>query len=169
MTDQKGVRDGGSASYEKRNSCNRWSKGGFSFVGWSETILIGKQYRAENRTTQQTRRTKANPPRNLQPQNEPGAPREFNPRAKSRPRGSSIYCSGKNSTQMENQEACARLVLNVCSLWLYRSGIMIFKQCTDGWREIKSKIKQQDFIIKGNIKEGKEYRFVCSIRAKAQV
>ena len=40
MSDRKGVNDGGSPRERRRNWCNRRSRGGFSFVGWSETILI---------------------------------------------------------------------------------------------------------------------------------
>ncbi|KAF3852412.1 hypothetical protein F7725_005767 [Dissostichus mawsoni] len=97
MTDQKEVRDGGSASDEKRNSCNRMVRDNLD----RKVVQSKKQNHAADTQNQ------SQPLRNLQPQNEPRAPREFNPRAKSKPRGSSIYCSGKNSTYMENQEACA--------------------------------------------------------------
>lgn len=116
MTGQKGVSDGGSAREKRWKWSSSWTRGGLSFLGWSETISRGQLYRAENPTAQQRRRTKVNPRRNLQHRNESRARREFSQRAESPHRVCWTCCAGKNWTATKIRTAGSRLVLGVCSV-----------------------------------------------------
>ena len=98
MTSQDGVSDGGLAANKWRKWCKRWSREGFTCVGWSETNQTSQLNQAQRISVQ--RRRRVNSPRNLPAPNRNQSASDQP--AKSWRRGSLSHCSGTTQRKTLN-------------------------------------------------------------------